>query len=101
MRTQTAHTHGETPNTTVGIGEWSPLEVAIALSLYAERLPYQERSKALFAALDEITLTDVERAAAPKATRFHELPLRLFSIYVQHALERYGEEARERVRASL
>ena len=77
---------------------YTPLEVAIALSLYFYNVSPLDRARRLHehfngccAELDELTWM------CGMAWVVTDLPYPTAKVYVQHALERYGEEARERV----
>ena len=80
---------------------YTPIEVAIALSLYFYNVSPMERAKRLYehfngacADLDELSWL------CSLAWGITELAYPTAKVYVQHALERYGEEARERVRVN-
>lgn len=83
---------------------YSPLEVAVALSLYACNVRPLERAQRLHEAFDGecddihglfSTLVNQGEFAAT------ELAPPTAYVYVQHALERYGEEARRRVESEM
>ena len=80
--------------------QYSPVEIAIALSLYGYNVSAVERAKRIYdhfeghcAEMDELVSYMINYGCAPTA-----LPFPSAEVYVQHALERYGEEAKDRVR---
>ncbi len=77
---------------------YTPLEVAIALSLYFYNVSPLERAQRLYdhfdGACDELHSLTWTCGMAWVVT---DLPYPTAKVYVQHALERYGKEARERV----
>lgn len=81
-----------------------PLIVAVALSLYGYNVSVTERAQKLYDhfsgdCLDMQDLMSILlRSTAYAAT---ELPMPTAAEYVRQALERYGEEAEERVRANM
>ncbi len=82
--------------------EYSPLSVAIALSLYGFNVSPMERAQKLYdhfkgncADLNDLAIALVEHCGYEATT----LALPTARVYVQHALERYGAEACERVYA--
>lgn len=82
--------------------EYSPLAVAIALSLYGYNVSPHERAQKLYdhfkgacAEVDE--LADIlVRHCGYEATTLAQPTAR---VYVQHALDRYGQEACSRIYA--
>lgn len=78
---------------------YTPIEVAVALSLYAYNVDAGTRAHRLYdhfqgACLDSDDMIDLlQRKSAYAAT---ELPYPTAKVYVEHALARYGQEARER-----
>lgn len=82
----------------------SPIEVAIALSLYAYNVSPGVRAEKLYDhfagnCAEPMELLDIlQRRGAYAAT---ELAFPTAQVYVEHSLEKYGREARERVRANL
>ena len=78
---------------------YSPLEVAIALSLYAYNVSVAQRAKKLWDCFDGdcMELPEIiDILLARPAYIATELPLPTASAYVQHALELYGSQARQR-----
>ena len=80
---------------------YSPIEVATALSLYGYNVPGLERARKLFDhfeghCMDLEELVDV-LSSSRLAFAATELPFPTAEVYMQHALERYGTEATERV----
>ncbi len=82
---------------------FSPIEVAIALSLYAYNVRPGERAQKIYdhfrgdcAELDDLFYVAHEQAAFAAT----ELAYATAKVYVSHALERYGEEARRRASAN-
>lgn len=81
------------------ISNYSPVEVAIALALYGYNVSAVERAQKIYdhfdgkcPAMDKLICYMMNYASAPTA-----LPFPSAQVYVQHVLERYGEEARHRV----
>ena len=80
---------------------FSPIEIAIALSLYGFNVSSTERATKLWDHFngDCAHIVELERICETRhgyaATEFAYPTAKL---YVQHALDRYGDEARERVR---
>jgi hypothetical protein len=80
---------------------YTPIETAIALALYAYNVSAVTRGAKLYNhfagdCMDPEELVQIchERAHAIAT----ELPFPSAVVYVAHALEKYGEEAREKVR---
>jgi len=78
---------------------YEPIEVAMALSLYAYNVSAGERAQKLYDHFEgdcmephHLLLILMERGAYA-ATEF---PYPTAAVYVQHALERCGEEAKQR-----
>ena len=85
------------------LDDFSPIEVAIALSLYGFNVSPMERAKAIYdffegdcAELDTLVWILRERVAFVAT----ELDYPSAEVYVSHALERYGAEAKERCKAN-
>ncbi len=82
----------------------SPIETAIALSLYAYNVSANERAQKIWDhfqgdCMEVAELVDIlMNRGAYLAT---ELPYPSAFVYVKHAIERYGEEAQERVSANF
>lgn len=83
---------------------YSPIEVAIALSLYAYNVSSVERAVDLWLYFTQLDLPCMERhelsAILDRDTPYAatELPYPTAKLYVEHALERYGREAKERAK---
>lgn len=83
----------------------SPLDIAVAISLYQYNVMPSVRAERLYAHFDGYCM-DVDDMislfqgpmAAYAAT---ELPAPTAAVYVQHALEAYGHEAQKRNRLQL
>jgi hypothetical protein len=80
---------------------YTPLEVAIALSLYAYNVPPVLRARKIhdhFQGDCYHVTTLSEMVSRPYAAT--SLPIHSAAVYVQQALDAYGEEARKRVAAN-
>jgi hypothetical protein len=86
-------------------GMFTPIEVAVALSLYGYNVSPSERAQKLYDHFDGacMDVEDLERAmeSARLVFAMTELPLPTAKVYVQHALERYGMEAKRRVKIEM
>jgi hypothetical protein len=78
---------------------YEPIVVAIALALYGFNVSPVQRAKRLYdhfegecAELPDLVDYMIKYGSAPTGMAFPTA-----EVYVQHALERYGEEARHRV----
>ena len=83
---------------------WTPLEVAVALSLYSYNIPARRRAQKLYDHFDgncaEVTeLIDILLNSPSYAATEFAAPTA--EVYVNHALKRYGQEARDRMRVNL
>jgi hypothetical protein len=87
------------------MNDYSPLDVAVALSLYAYNVDPTSRALKLYRhfhgecmEMDEL----IGILAGPRGIyAATELPAPTAAVYVTHALETYGPEARERNRDNL
>ncbi len=82
----------------------TPIEVAVAMSLYAYNVSSGERARKLYDHFDGNCAEFHDLANILTHTPAYaatELAMPTASVYVDHALERYGEEARERVRVNM
>lgn len=82
-----------------------PLTVCVAVSLYGYNVPPGERAHKLYdhfnghcAELPDLLAMMQTNRLAYWAT---ELACPTAAVYVEHALERYGEEAKDRVRINM
>lgn len=83
---------------------YSPIEVAVAIALYGYNVPTADRAAKLYnhfkghcAELYEI-IHILSFSPAYAAT---SLAMPTAALYVQHALEKYGEEAKNRVKVNM
>lgn len=80
---------------------YSPVVVGVALSLYAFNVAPRQRAQKLYDHFDGacMDLADLERLMEGPWVGYAmtELPMPTATVYVQHALERYGAEALHRV----
>lgn len=78
------------------MSNYSPIETAIALALYGYNVSEVERAEKIYKHFDGYCLgmgdLVLYMTHAPTA-----LPFPSAEVYVQHALEKYGEEAKRRV----
>lgn len=82
---------------------YTPIEVAIALSLYAYNVSPGVRSEKLYDHFDGNCAELVELASVldfREAYAATEFAYPTAKVYVDHALEHYGEEAKRRVAAN-
>lgn len=83
---------------------YTPLEAAIAVSLYGYNVSPTTRAIKLHKHFDGLC-ADMETLVDILSTRLAfwatELAMPTAQVYVEHALEKYGEEARVRVAAEL
>ena len=83
---------------------YTPLQVAVALSLYAYNVDSVTRAKAIYQHFDGECLEMEELIALFEKNRAWictELPAPSAAVYVQQALARYGDEAVRRTRSGL
>jgi hypothetical protein len=82
----------------------SPLDVAVALSLYAYNVSAAERAEKLYRHFHGECMEVEELYGllfARPAYAASQLPAPTAEVYVDHALERYGAEAKRRNRINL
>jgi hypothetical protein len=79
--------------------EYSPIEVATALALYGYNVGAVERAEKIYKYFDSncADMDDLVRCMMNYGSAAIALPFPSAEIYVQHALEKYGEEAKRRV----
>ena len=79
---------------------YTPVEIAIALSLYGFNVPAWQRAKALYQHFAGDCMEEDDLFELLNGTRSQyvatELPYPTAKVYVENALARYGEEARKR-----
>ena len=83
---------------------YSPIEVAVAMSLYGYNVRAGDRATKLYnhfrgrcAEIEDLVYI-LSSNTAYAAT---ELAMPTANLYVQHALEKYGDEARNRVKVNM
>jgi len=82
------------------IRQYEPIVVAIALSLYGYNVPAGLRASELFDHFNGDCMDIDELAEMLRHHRAYlatELPFPTAEVYIQHALEKYGEEAKQKV----
>ncbi len=81
---------------------YTPIEVAIALSLYNYNVSPQQRAQAIYNHFKGhcAEMVDLERILVKPGYAPTELAFPSAKVYVQHALGMYGVEARQRVEAN-
>jgi hypothetical protein len=83
---------------------WRPIEVAMALSLYAYNVAADKRARSIWNHFQGDCADICDLLATMRSTRVAfaatELAAPSAAAYVEQALEVYGEEARERCRAN-
>jgi len=83
--------------------EFTPIEVAVALALYAYNVNAHTRARKLYEHFQgdcEDLNVMVDTLAYTSHVAATALPMPTAKVYVQHALDMYGEEARARVAAN-
>lgn len=84
--------------------QYKPIEVAVALSLYAYNVSPLTRAEKLYTHFEgrcaEVTDMLYILMNSPNSVAT-ELAMPTALVYVNHALEKYGEEAARRVRVNL
>ena len=87
------------------IPHYTPIEVAVALSLYAFNVSPAVRAQRIYDHFDGdcAELVDLVEICAREQGAFAATELAMPSaiVYVEHALLRYGYEARERIQANV
>ena len=83
---------------------YEPIEVAVALSLYGYNVSPGRRAEKLYSHFEGACAEPDELLSYMETPRLAfaatEMAQPTAEVYIMHALERYGQEARERVEAN-